>query len=120
MLDLEWNDYKNRSVPDVPHSTKEVVRATRSYYSNTRALMRLADYAKHDNYVRPLYWAIRFTVWIAKKRTPAMMYNKLNVISSTGIGDRNYRIYINYVRLYEYFKGPTYNPLLVHGPKFDT
>ncbi|EEY67649.1 secreted RxLR effector peptide protein, putative [Phytophthora infestans T30-4] len=76
--------------------------------------------AKHDNYIRPLYWAIRFTVWIANKRTPAMMYNKLNVISSTGIGDRNYRIYINYLRFYEYFKGPTYSPLFVHGPKFNT
>ncbi|KAI9985793.1 hypothetical protein PInf_024559 [Phytophthora infestans] len=46
-----------------------------------------------------------------------MMYNKLNVISSTRIGDRNYRIYINYLRFYEYFKGPTYIPLFMKEAK---
>ncbi|KAL3666453.1 hypothetical protein V7S43_008701 [Phytophthora oleae] len=48
------------------------------------------------------------------------MYDKLGVIKTTGPADKNYRIYINYLRFYEHLKGPAYNPVLVHGPKVKT
>ncbi|KAF1786425.1 hypothetical protein PC129_g21564 [Phytophthora cactorum] len=72
---------------------------------------------KFDEYFRKPFWYFRFTVWMANRRTPAIMYERLNVISTTGIGDKNYRVYINYLRFYEHFKGPTYNPILDFGPK---
>ncbi|ETI55318.1 hypothetical protein F441_06984 [Phytophthora nicotianae CJ01A1] len=75
---------------------------------------------KFDKYFRTPFWYFRFLVWAANKRTPEMMYYKLNVISTTGIGDKNYRIYVNYLRFYEFFHGPTYNPLIVYGPKLKT
>ncbi|KAG7379667.1 hypothetical protein PHYPSEUDO_008302 [Phytophthora pseudosyringae] len=62
----------------------------------------------------------QFIVWAANKQTPAMMYEKLNVIKTTGPYDKNYRTYIKYLRFYEWLKGPTYNPVLEHGPKFKT
>ncbi|KAI9985779.1 hypothetical protein PInf_024545 [Phytophthora infestans] len=37
-----------------------------------------------------------------------MMYDRLDIISTTGMRDKNYRIYINYLRFYEFFKGPTH------------
>ncbi|EEY67652.1 RXLR effector family protein, putative [Phytophthora infestans T30-4] len=70
-----------------------------------------------DDYFRQPFWEFRFTVWAANKRTPAMMYDRLDIISTTGMRDKNYRIYINYLRFYEFFKGPTYNPLIIYGPK---
>jgi hypothetical protein len=72
-----------------------------------------------DSYFRRASWYIRFTVWIKNKRTPAMMYNKLGVRYTSGIGDKNYRTYVNYLRFYEYFKGPAENPLIKYGPKVD-
>jgi hypothetical protein len=72
-----------------------------------------------DFYFRTAFWETRFTVWAVNKRTPAMMYDKLGVRYTSGIGDKNYRTYVNYLRFYEHFKGPAENPLIKYGPKVD-
>ncbi|KAG3144166.1 hypothetical protein PC128_g24452 [Phytophthora cactorum] len=62
----------------------------------------------------------RFLVWPANKRTPATMYDRLNDIKTTGSYNKNYRIYISYLRFYEFFKGSTYYPIHLYGPKVQT
>eukprot|EP00644_Phytophthora_capsici_P003539 jgi/Phyca11/116556/e_gw1.31.421.1 len=75
---------------------------------------------KLDQPFRTAYWDARFLIWMIRRRTPEMMYNKLGVIHTTGPADKNYRIYVNFLRFYEHLKGPAYNPVLVYGPKLKT
>lgn len=72
---------------------------------------------KVDYIFRTASWKFRFTVWLMNKRTPAQMYDRLKVRETTGMGDKNYRTYVYYVRFYEHFRGPvTDNPLFKYGP----
>ncbi|ETP27530.1 hypothetical protein F442_23195 [Phytophthora nicotianae P10297] len=41
-------------------------------------------------------------VWDVNKRTPAMMYDRLNVVKATSQADKSYHIYINYLSFYEF------------------
>ncbi|KAE9006403.1 hypothetical protein PR003_g16866 [Phytophthora rubi] len=82
-----------------------------------KRLYRKAKF-KVEKYFRNNYWNIRFTLWLKMKRTPEKMYYLLKVRETTGMYDKNYRVYINYLRFYETFKGPAYNPLIKFGPKF--
>ncbi|ETN11019.1 hypothetical protein PPTG_10033 [Phytophthora nicotianae INRA-310] len=73
-----------------------------------------------DLYFWRAYWDFRFMVWDVNKRTPAMMYDRLNVVKATSPADKSYHIYINCLSFYEFYHGPTYNPIHVYGPKFKT
>ncbi|KAG6619385.1 putative secreted RxLR effector protein [Phytophthora cinnamomi] len=128
-------DNEERGVVVVPSGVKEAaqkVKAKESHATHTLHVLngytpgllgkvkRLYRKAKNnvEKYFRNNYWNIRFTLWLKMKRTPSTMYDKLKVYKTTGPYDKNYRVYINYLRFYETFKGPAYNPLIYFGPKF--
>ncbi|OWZ14248.1 RxLR effector protein [Phytophthora megakarya] len=69
---------------------------------------------KLDYFFQTAYWEFRFLENARNdvQQTPSF--------ETTGPYDKNYRIYVNYVRFYEFFKGPTYNPLIEYGPMFKT
>ncbi|KAG6948730.1 hypothetical protein JG688_00014975 [Phytophthora aleatoria] len=49
-----------------------------------------------------------------------MIYARQHVIQTTGPFDKNYRVYISYLRFFERTNGPTSNSLRMYGPKFQS
>lgn len=85
------------------------------WFGKFKKLYRKAKF-NLEYYFRTNYWNIRFTLWLKMKRTPAKMYDLLKVRETTGMYDKNYRVYVNYVAFYERFKGPAYNPIHIFAP----
>ncbi|KAE8988261.1 hypothetical protein PR001_g22087 [Phytophthora rubi] len=132
---LVGENNEERGLVSIPSGVKEAaqkVTAKESHATHTlnvlkgrspglvgkvKRLYRKAKF-KVEKYFRNNYWNTRFTLWLKMKRTPEKMYDLLKVRETTGMYDKNYRVYINYLRFYETFKGPAYNPLIKFGPKF--